>query len=75
MRAERQGLILGRHAVLRRQPRGDRLGARSPELERTNKLNLTVKRDKAHEYTTRLTSLVTALAMNFLYTDKFFETD
>jgi hypothetical protein len=43
--------------------------------DRTMKLNLTVKRDKAQEYTTRLTSLVTTLAMNFLYTDRFFETD
>jgi len=43
--------------------------------DRITLLNLTVRRDKAHEYTTRLTSLVTALAMNFLYTDRFFETD
>jgi hypothetical protein len=43
--------------------------------DRTTRLDLTVKRDKAHEYTTRLTSLVTALAMNYLYTDRFFDTD
>jgi hypothetical protein len=34
-----------------------------------------VHRDKAREYLTRLTALLTALAMNFLYTDKFFEND
>ncbi|MDX2013746.1 MAG: putative zinc-binding metallopeptidase [Myxococcaceae bacterium] len=43
--------------------------------DRTTRLDLTVKRDKAPEYTTRLTSLVTALAMNYLYTDRFFDTD
>ncbi len=43
--------------------------------ERTSLHNLTVHRDKAREYITRLTSLLTALAMNFLYTDKFFEVE
>jgi Putative zinc-binding metallo-peptidase len=44
-------------------------------LERTTALNLTVRRDKAREYMTRLTALLTTLAMNYLYTDKFFEVD
>lgn len=44
-------------------------------LERTIALELTVHREKSRDYTTRLTSLVTALAMNYLYTDKFFEVD
>ncbi|MBE2249780.1 MAG: putative zinc-binding metallopeptidase [Myxococcus sp.] len=43
--------------------------------ERTSILNLTVKRDQPHIYTTRLTSLITALTMNHLYTDRFFEND
>jgi hypothetical protein len=43
--------------------------------DRTTALNLTVKRDQAHHYTTRLTSLITALTMNYLYTDRFFETE
>jgi hypothetical protein len=38
-------------------------------------LKLTVHRDKAREYMTRLTALITTLAMNFLYTDKFFDVD
>ncbi len=44
-------------------------------LERTTVLALTVQLDKTREYLTRLTSLLTALAMNYLYTDKFFEVD
>ncbi|HZH04185.1 MAG TPA: putative zinc-binding metallopeptidase, partial [Myxococcaceae bacterium] len=44
-------------------------------LERTSDLALTVRLDKTREYLTRLTSLVTALAMNYLYTDRFFEVD
>jgi Putative zinc-binding metallo-peptidase len=44
-------------------------------LERVTELKLTVHREKAREYMTRLTSLLTALAMNYLYTDKFFEID
>lgn len=43
--------------------------------ERITSLNLSVRRDHAQEYTTRLTALVTALTMNYLYTDRFFETD
>ncbi|MBX5484475.1 MAG: putative zinc-binding metallopeptidase [Myxococcaceae bacterium] len=38
-------------------------------------LKLTVKIDNAREYMTRLTSLLTALAMNYLYTDRFFDLD
>ncbi len=44
-------------------------------LERTAALRLTVQLDKTREYLTKLTSLVTALAMNYLYTDHFFEVD
>ena len=32
-------------------------------------------RDNARDYTTKLTVLLTTLAMNFLYTDKFFDAD
>ncbi len=44
-------------------------------LERTSTMQLTVRRDKAREYMTGLTALLTTLAMNYLYTDKFFEID
>ena len=44
-------------------------------LERTALLNLTVHRDKALDYITRLTALLTALTMNYLYTNQFFEVD
>ncbi len=44
-------------------------------LERISALKLSVHRDKAREYMTRLTALLTALAMNYLFTDKFFEND
>jgi Putative zinc-binding metallo-peptidase len=44
-------------------------------LERVTELQLTVHRDKARDYMTRLTALLTTLAMNFLYTDKFFDVD
>ena len=40
---------------------------------RTSALGLTVQIDKTREYVARLSTLVTALAMNFLYTDKFFD--
>ncbi len=42
-------------------------------VERTNALGLTVHLDKTRDYLARLTALVTALSMNFLYTDRFFE--
>ena len=42
-------------------------------LARTTALGLTVHIDKTREYVARLSTLVTALAMNFLYTDKFFD--
>jgi hypothetical protein len=42
---------------------------------RVSALGLTARIDKSREYTARLTSLVTALAMNYLYTDRFFELD
>ncbi len=41
--------------------------------ERTSQLGLTVHADKAREYSLRFTSFLTALSMNFLYTDRFFE--
>lgn len=44
-------------------------------LARTTALNLSVHRDKAREYLPRLTALLTALAMNYLYTDRFFEVE
>lgn len=44
-------------------------------IERVSELKLSVHREKAHEYTTKLTVLLTTLAMNFLYTDKFFDVD
>lgn len=42
-------------------------------VERTAALGLTLHLDKTREYVTRLTALVTALSMNYLYTDRFFE--
>ncbi len=44
-------------------------------LERSTELKLTVHRDKAREYMTKMTVLITTLAMNYLYTDRFFEVD
>ena len=44
-------------------------------VERATGLALTVHLDKTREYLTRLTSLLTALAMNYLYTDRFFEVE
>lgn len=44
-------------------------------LERTSVLGLTVHRERAYQYITKLNSLLTALAMNYLYTDRFFEVD
>ena len=74
VRAEKQAVI---HAVT--QYAGVSQGLVSSVLdhllERTSALELTVYREKSRDYTTKLTSLVTALAMNYLYTDKFFEVD
>jgi hypothetical protein len=42
-------------------------------VARADALGLTVHVDKTREYLTKLTSLVTALSMNYLYTDRFFE--
>lgn len=44
-------------------------------IERVAELKLSVHRDKAREYMTRFTALLTTLAMNFLYTDKFFDVE
>lgn len=72
VRAERQGLIRSvahysgvNRAVVRALV--DHL------VERTAALGLTVHLDKTRECLTKLTSLVTALSMNYLYTDRFFE--
>lgn len=43
--------------------------------ERATALGLTVHREQAKEYITKLSSLLTALSMNYLYTDRFFEVD
>ncbi len=74
IRAERQSLI---QAVTQYSGVG-RAVVRSVVdhlLERTGALGLSVQLDKTREYLTRLTSLVTALVMNYLYTDKFFEVE
>jgi hypothetical protein len=42
---------------------------------RVTVLGLTVQLEHAREYVTHLTSLLTALSMNYLYTDRFFELD
>jgi hypothetical protein len=42
-------------------------------VERTVALGLTVHLDRTRNYLARLTALVTTLAMNFLYTNRFFE--
>jgi hypothetical protein len=44
-------------------------------IERVGALNLTVHTDRTKDYNLRLTSLLTALAMNYLYTDRFFDLD
>jgi hypothetical protein len=74
VRAERQSLI---HAVTQYSgvSRGVVKSLLDHHLERIAALKLSIHRDKAREYMTRLTALLTALAMNFLYTDKFFEND
>ncbi len=74
VRAERQSLI---HGVTQYSgvSRGVVKSVLDHLLERITALNLTVHRDKAREYMTRLTALLTALAMNYLYTDRFFEID
>ena len=41
--------------------------------ERTSQLSLSMHAEKAREYSLRFTSFLTALSMNFLYTDRFFE--
>lgn len=74
LRAERAMLI---HAVTQYSgvSRGVVMSVLDHLLERVSMLKLTVHRDKAREYTTKLTVLLTTLAMNFLYTDKFFDAD
>ncbi len=42
-------------------------------IERVVALHLTIHIQKTREYLTQLTALLTTLAMNFLYTDRFFE--
>ncbi|MFT3837219.1 MAG: putative zinc-binding metallopeptidase [Myxococcaceae bacterium] len=41
--------------------------------ERTTQLSLSMHAEKARDYSLRFTSFLTALSMNFLYTDRFFE--
>ncbi len=74
IRAERQALI---HAVAQYSgvSRSVVKSVLDHLIERITELNLTVHRDQAREYMTKLTALQTALAMNFLYTDHFFEVD
>jgi Putative zinc-binding metallo-peptidase len=74
IRAERQGLLaaVSQYSGV---SRAVVVSVLEHLTERTTALNLTVKRDQAHHYTTRLTSLITALTMNYLYTDRFFETE
>ena len=74
IRAERQSLI---HAITQYSGVSRALVKSVLEhlLDRATALNLTIHRDKTREYVTRFTALLTTLAMNFLYTDKFFEID
>jgi hypothetical protein len=74
LRAERQALI---HAVTQYSgvSRAVVKSVLDHLLERVTAIKLTVHRDKAREYTTKLTVLLTTLAMNYLYTDKFFDAD
>jgi hypothetical protein len=74
IRAERHALIQGvtQYSGVSRAVVSSVLGHL---LERTRALNLSVHRDKAREYLTRLTALLTALAMNYLYTDRFFDAE
>ena len=74
LRAERAGLI---HAVTQYSgvSRAVVKSVLDHLIERVTVLKVTVHRDKARDYTTKLTSLLTTLAMNYLYTDKFFDAD
>lgn len=74
LRAERQALI---HAVTQYSgvSRGVVKSVLDHLLERVTELKVTVHRDKARDYVTKLTVLLTTLAMNYLYTDKFFDAD
>jgi hypothetical protein len=71
VRAERQSLIAavgdlaGSMPVVRALV--DHMAARTAEL------GLTMELDRGHEYMARLTALVTTLAMNHLYTNRFYE--
>jgi len=72
VRAERESLI---HAVT--QYSGVNRSVVSSLVghlaDRTAALGLTVHLDKTREYLTQVTSFATALAMNYLYTDRFFD--
>ncbi|KFE69890.1 putative zinc-binding metallopeptidase [Hyalangium minutum] len=74
VRAERQSLI---QAVTQYSGVGRPVVLALVEhlIERTTALRLSIHLDKTREYLTKLTSLATALAMNYLYTDRFFEVD
>lgn len=74
LRAERQSLLA---AVTQYSgvSRGVAVSVLDHLVERVTELKLTVHRDEAREYMTRLTALLTTLAMNYVYTDRFFEVD
>jgi hypothetical protein len=74
LRAERQSLVA---AVTQYSgvSRGVVLSVLDHLIERVSELKLTLHRDEAREYVTRLTALLTTLAMNYVYTDRFFEVD
>ncbi len=74
IRAERQALL---HAVTQYSgvSRPVVSGLLTHILDRTAALDLTVQREKARDYLARLSSLLTALSMNYLYTNRFFEVE
>lgn len=74
VRAERQS-ILAAVTQYSGVSRGVAVSVLNHLLERVGDLQLTVHREEAREYMTRLTALLTTLAMNYVYTDRFFEVD
>jgi hypothetical protein len=74
LRAERQSLLA---AVTQYSgvSRGVAVSVLDHLIERVAELKLAVQRDEAREYITRLTALLTTLAMNYVYTDRFFDVD
>jgi hypothetical protein len=74
LRAERQALI---HSVTQYSgvSRAVVKSVLDHLVERVTVLKLSMHRDQSREYSTRVTALLTTLAMNFLYTDKFFDAE